>query len=147
MSLVKWNPESSFFPSISNWMDDFFPDNANNWPKSSVKGVSIPAVNVTENKDAFKLKVAAPGFKKEDFKLEIQNGYLTISGETKEEKEDKDEKYTRQEYRYSTFSRSFALPENVKSDDIFAEYADGVLKIVLPKKKTDEKPVTQIAVK
>lgn len=146
MSLVKWNPESSFFPSISNWMDDFFPDNAN-WPKSSVKGVSIPAVNVTENKDAFKLKVAAPGFKKEDFKLEIQNGYLTISGETKEEKEDKDEKYTRQEYRYSTFSRSFALPENVKSDDISAEYADGVLKIVLPKKKTDEKPVTQIAVK
>ena len=146
MSLIKWNPETSLFPSISNWMDDFFPGNGD-WPKPSVKGVSIPAVNVTETKDAFKLKVAAPGFKKEDFKLEIDNGYLTISGESKEEKEDKDEKYTRQEYRYSSFTRSFALPENVKNDDISAEYADGVLKVVLPKKKADEKPVTQIAVK
>ncbi len=146
MSLIKWNPETSIFPNFSNWMDDFFPDNGN-WPTPSVKGVSIPAVNVTENKDAFKLKVAAPGFKKEDFKLEMQNGYLTISGETKEEKEDKDEKYTRQEYRYSSFSRSFTLPENVKSDGISAEYADGVLKVVLPKKKTEEKPATQIAVK
>ena len=146
MSLIKWNPETSLFPSISNWMDDFFPGNGD-WPKPSVKGVSIPAVNVTETKDAFKLKVAAPGFKKEDFKLEIDNGYLTISGESKEEKEDKDEKYTRQEYRYSSFARSFALPENVKNDDISAEYADGVLKVVLPKKKADEKPVTQIAVK
>jgi HSP20 family protein len=98
MSLVKWNPETSLFPTFSSWMDDFFPDNGF---KTAVKGVSIPAVNVTESKDAFKLKVAAPGFKKEDFKLEVQNGYLTISGENKEEKEDKDEKYTRQEYRYS----------------------------------------------
>jgi HSP20 family protein len=146
MSLVKWNPQTSFFPSIANWMDDFFDDNGN-WLKPAVQGISIPAVNVTESKDAFKLKVAAPGFKKEDFKLEVKNGYLTISGESKEEKEDKDEKYTRQEYRYSTFSRSFAVPENVKNDDIFAEYADGVLKITLPKKKADEKPVTQIAVK
>jgi HSP20 family protein len=146
MSLIKWSPETSFFPSISNWMDDFFPGN-DDWPKTSVKGVSIPAVNVTENKDAFKLKVAAPGFRKEDFKLEVQNGCLTISGETKEEKEDKDEKYTRQEYRYSSFSRSFTLPENVKSDGIAAEYADGVLKVKLPKKKAEEKPVTQIAVK
>ncbi|MCW5924177.1 MAG: Hsp20/alpha crystallin family protein [Saprospiraceae bacterium] len=144
MSLIKWNPETSFFPSISSWMDDIFDDNGR-WP--AVKGVSVPAVNVTESKNAFKLKVAAPGFKKEDFKLEVQGGYLTISGESKEEKEDKDEKYTRQEYRYSSFSRSFTLPDNVKSDDISAEYADGVLKVVLPKKKTEEKTATQIAVK
>lgn len=146
MSLIKWNPETTLFPTLTNWMDDIFTDNGD-WLKPAIKGVSIPAVNVTENKDAFKLKVAAPGFKKEDFKLEMQNGYLTISGESKEEKEDKDEKFTRQEYRYSTFTRSFALPDNVKSDDISAEYADGVLKVVLPKKKTDEKPAAQIAVK
>jgi HSP20 family protein len=145
MSLIRWNPETTFFPSISRWMDDFFDDN-DNWPKP-MKGVSMPAVNVKENKNAFKLDVAAPGFKKGDFKLEVQNGYLTISGETKEEKEDKDEKYTRQEYRFSSFSRSFTLPENVKSADISAEYADGVLKVTLPKKKEEEKPATQIAVK
>lgn len=144
MSLIRWNPESSFFPAMSNWMDDFF---AENWPKPAVKGISIPAVNVTETKNAFKLNVAAPGFKKDDFKLEVQNGYLTISGETKEEKEDKDEKYTRQEYSYSTFSRSFTLPESVKGEDISAQYADGVLKVTLPKKKTEEKPTKQIAVK
>lgn len=146
MSLVKWNPETSLFPGFSNWLDDFFPDNGD-FPKPSVRGVSIPAVNVTENKDAFKLKVAAPGFRKDDFKLEIHNGYLTISGESKEEKEDKDEKFTRQEYRYSTFSRTFTLPENIKGEAITAEYTDGVLKVTLPKKTVDEKPVQQITVK
>ena len=146
MSLVKWNPETSLFPGFSNWLDDFFPDNGD-FPKPSVRGVSIPAVNVTENKDAFKLKVAAPGFRKDDFKLEIHNGYLTISGKSKEEKEDKDEKFTRQEYRYSTFSRTFTLPENIKGEAITAEYTDGVLKVTLPKKTVDEKPVQQITVK
>lgn len=146
MSLIKWNPETRFFPTVSNWMDDFFPDNGD-WFKPALKGVSMPAVNVKENKNSFKVDVAAPGFKKDDFKLEVQNGILTISGETKMEKEDKDEKYTRQEYSYSSFSRSFTLPENVKSDNISAEYTDGVLKVVLPKKKMEEKPVTQIAVK
>ena len=143
MSLVKWNPENSFFPSLSSWMDDFFADNGF---KPAIKGVSIPAVNVTETQNAFKLNVAAPGFKKENFKLEVQNGYLTISGEVSEEKEDKDETFTRREYAYNTFSRSFSLPENVNGDDIAAQYADGVLKVTLPKKKADEKPTKQIAV-
>lgn len=144
MSLIKWNPETSFFPSLSTWMDDFFPENGF---KPAVKGISIPAVNVTESKSAFKLNIAAPGFKKEDFKLEVKNDYLTISGESSAEKEDKDETFTRREYAYSTFSRSFGLPENVKSDEITAQYADGVLKVTLPKKKADEKPVQQISVK
>lgn len=147
MSLVKWNPETSFFPtfpSFSSWMDDFFPEN--NF-KSAFKGISVPAVNVKESKDAFKLHVAAPGFKKEDFKLEVNHGYLTISGETKEEKEDKDEAFTRREYSYNSFSRSFSLPENVNGENVEAKYSDGVLKITLPKKKADEKPVKQIAVK
>ncbi len=144
MSLVKWNPETSFFPSFSSWMDDFFPESSF---KSAMKGVSVPAVNVKESKDAFKLDVAAPGFKKEDFKLEVKNGYLTISGESKEEKEDKDETFTRREYSYNSFSRSFSLPENVNGEDVEAKYSDGVLKVTLPKKKSDEKPVKQIAVK
>jgi len=144
MALIKWNPEQTLFPSISSWMDDFFPDSG--IPKPSVTGVSIPAVNVTETKDAFKLSVAAPGFKKEDFKLEVKNGFLTISGESSAEKEDKEETFTRKEYSYNSFSRSFSLPENVKAEDVVAKYADGVLKVTLPKKKADEKPVKQISV-
>ncbi len=145
MSLIKWNPETPFFPSISNWMEDFFPESGF---KPAVKGISIPAVNVTENKNAFKLNVAAPGFKKEDFKLEARNGYLTISGETSDEKEDKDEQFTRREYSFNSFSRSFSLPENIIGDDISAQYTDGVLKVTLPKKKVEEeKPTKQIAIK
>lgn len=145
MSLIRWTPENGLFPTISNWMEDFFSDD---WMiKPSVKGVSIPAINVMENKEAFKLKVAAPGFKKEDFKLEVKNGRLTISGETKTEKEDKEEKFTRQEYAYNAFTRSFMLPENVNGENISAQYADGILDVVLPKKEATEKPVQQIAVK
>lgn len=144
MSLIKWNPETSFFPTITDWMDDFFPENGF---KPKVKGISIPAVNVKENEAAFKLEVAAPGFKKEDFALEVKNNYLIVSGETKEEKEDKDEMYTRREYAFNSFNRSFGLPENVNADKIEAQYADGVLKVTIPKKKADEKPVKQIAVK
>jgi HSP20 family protein len=143
MSLVKWNPERRLFPI--NWMEDFFADNF----KPAVNGISIPAVNISENKTAFKLNVAAPGFKKEDFKLEVQNGYLVISAETKEEKEDKDEKYTRQEYFYNSFSRSFSLPEEIKEDNISAQYEDGLLKVTIPKLKVEEtaKMTKQIAVK
>lgn len=144
MSLIKWNPENNIFPAFTNWMDDFFPENGYKFRTA----FHMPAVNVLETKDAFKLKVAAPGFKKEDFKLEIHNGMLVISGEVKEEKVEKDEKYTRQEFSMNTFTRTFSLPENVKTDAIAAEYADGVLKINLPKVlKTEDKPALQISVK
>jgi HSP20 family protein len=143
MSLVKWNPESSFFPSFSNWMEDFFQDSP---LRSMAKGVSVPAVNVTESKDAFKVNVAAPGFKKGDFKLETRNGYITISGESSASQEDQEETFTRREYAYNTFSRSFSLPENVNAEAISAEYADGVLKVTLPKKKAEEKVGKQIIV-
>lgn len=143
MSLVKWNPESSLFPAFSSWLDDFFPENG----FKLMKGSSMPAVNIKETKTAFNVDVAAPGFKKEDFKLEVQGGMLMISGETKTEKEEKDERYTRQEYAFSSFSRSFSVPENVIGDNISAEYADGILKITLPKKKVEEKPSLQISVK
>ena len=145
MSLIKWNPESTIFPTLPKWADDFFENSIDWFP--SVKGISIPAVNVREMKKAFKMELAAPGFKKEDFKLEMQNGCLTISGETKDEKEEKDEKYTRQEYRYSSFNRSFTLPENIDADHISAEYTDGILKVTLPKNNKQEKPVKQIGVK
>jgi HSP20 family protein len=142
MSLIKWNPESSLFPSFTTLMDDFFQDNGfKNW-----KGVSIPAVNISETKSAFKLSIAAPGFKKDDFKVEVVNGVMSISAETKTEKTEKDERYTRQEYSFSRFSRSFTLPDNVNGDGIVAEYLNGELKVTVPKAKVEEKPSVQIAV-
>lgn len=141
MALVKWNPETSFFPTFSSVMDDFFAGNGD-FPTPMMKGISIPAVNVTENKKEYKLEVAAPGFKKEDFNLEVKNGYLTISGESKSDEEKKDEQYTRREFRYNSFSRSFALPDNVREQDIQARYNDGILWITLPK-ATDEPVVSK----
>lgn len=143
MSLVKWNPETSLFPAFPNWMDDFFADNA--FP--AMKTMSMPAVNISETKKAFKLSVAAPGFKKDDFKVQVKDGLLIIAAEVAMEKEDKDEKFTRKEYAFNSFSRSFTLPETVKGDDILAEYKDGELKVTLPKKNVEEKPTMQIAVK
>jgi HSP20 family protein len=145
MSLIKWNPESSLFPNLSAWMEDFFADNGGGF-KPAIKGVSIPAINVMEGKNEFKLDVAAPGFRKEDFKIEVNNGFMTISGETKMEKEDKDEMFTRREFSFNTFTRSFTLPENAKTDLISAKYTDGILHITLPKTRTEEKPVKTVPV-
>lgn len=97
--------------------------------------MNVPAVNVTERKDDYMVSVAAPGLKKEDFKIDVEGNILTISSEKEEEKEEKDERYTRQEYSYSSFARSFTLPDEVNKDKIDAHYQDGVLKLVLPKKE------------
>ncbi len=145
MSLIKWNPELRF-PSVFNWMDDFFSDKTDEFWSNNA---NMPAVNVTENKKAFKVDVAAPGYKKDDFKIEVKDGYLNISANMKEEKEDKDDKFTRREWKYASFNRYFTLPENVNSDDIGAKYEDGVLKITIPKvvKPELEKTAKTVSVK
>ena len=100
---------------------------------------TVPSVNVVENKDDFKLSLAVPGMKKNDFKIDVTGNLLTISSEKEENKEEKNENYSRQEYNYSSFSRSFTLPEEVNKEKIDATYVDGVLKLVLPKKEEAKK--------
>jgi HSP20 family protein len=85
------------------------------------------------------VSIAAPGLKKEDFKIEVEDKVITISSEKEERKEEKEEKFTRKEYSCSSFSRSFTLPEDVKMDSIEARYEDGVLKIRLPRKEEAKK--------
>ena len=118
-----------FFRPWNEWFDD--------------NGISrtnkIPAVNVTENGDHYNVSLAVPGLKKEDFKIDIDGNMLTISSEKEENKEEKDEKYTRKEYSYSSFSRSFALPEDVKEEAIEAKYQDGILNLRLPRKEDAKK--------
>ena len=110
--------------------------------------MNVPAVNITEEKDEYKVSVAAPGLKKDDFKIDVDGNMLTISSEKEENKEEKDKTFTRKEYSYSSFSRSFTLPEEINKEKIEARYEDGVLKIALPRKEEAKKPTAkQIAVK
>jgi HSP20 family protein len=110
--------------------------------------MNMPAVNITEEKDEYKVSLAAPGLKKDDFKIDVDGNMLTISSEKEENKEEKDKTFTRKEYSYSSFSRSFTLPEEINKEKIEAKYEDGVLKIALPRKEEAKKPTAkQIAVK
>jgi len=96
---------------------------------------SFPAVNVLESEDSFKIELAAPGLKKEDFKVNIHENTLTISTENKTETEEKVGKYTRKEFNYASFKRSFTLPKSVDGEKIVASYNDGILGLELPKKE------------
>lgn len=98
-------------------------------------GINVPTANVTETPKEYKLELAAPGLDRNDFKVEVDNGTLTISAEKEEEKKEKDNGYSRREYSFNSFSRSFALPENVRDSSIEARYDNGVLRIVVPKEK------------
>lgn len=109
---------------------------------------ALPAVNISEDEKGFNIDVIAPGFKKEDFKINVNDDTLTISAEAKSETTEGDKKqYNRREYSYSSFTRSFRLPDNAKDDSIGATYADGVLKLTVPKSEQQVKATKQIAVK
>jgi HSP20 family protein len=110
---------------------------------------TLPAVNVRETNDNFAIEVAAPGMKRDDFKVELDNNVLTISSQREEKQEQQqDENYTRREFNYQYFQRSFTLPENkVEGEKIAARYADGILHITVPKKEEAKvKPIKQITI-
>jgi HSP20 family protein len=139
------------FPSFPSFFNRFFEGDLADWSNTNFAGLNstLPAVNVKEDDDEYRIEVAAPGMKKEDFKVNYENGRLTISSEIKEEKkEGKKENYTRREYRYQSFQRSFTVPENmVDSQKIQAVYTDGILNISLPKRdEIKPKPARQIKI-
>ncbi len=116
--------------------DDFFGSNFWNdlYEKSGFKGT--PGVNVYEGKDNYEIEVAAPGLEKNDFHIDLKDNVLTVSSEKKEEKERKDgSKVVFAEFNYSSFSRSFQLPEGIDQNKIAANHENGVLKITLPKRE------------
>jgi HSP20 family protein len=129
-------------PSIGKWIDNLF-----NSTLSDVMGsdysLSSPSVNVVEHDDHFKMHLAAPGLEKNDFTLQIENDFLVISAEKKMESEDTGKRFTRREFNYSSFKRSFQLDDTIKRDGITASYENGVLNITLPKKEeTWQNPAT-----
>jgi HSP20 family protein len=129
------------FPSI---FEDFFKpwnelmDSRNMYGKV----LTVPSVNITESKDHYKVSLAAPGLKKEDFKVNVENNVMTISAETEETVNKEEDRYTRREYSYSSFARSFTLPDQVNKEQIEAHYENGVLDLKLPKKEEAKKNAT-----
>jgi HSP20 family protein len=113
--------------------DDFFKPWREWFDSGWERVATVPAVNVTEDTNSYKISMAAPGLKKDDFKINVEGNLITISAERVESKEEREEKYTRKEYNYTTFSRTFTLPENIKTDKIEAHYESGELSLLLPK--------------
>ncbi|MBE0660945.1 MAG: Hsp20/alpha crystallin family protein [Bacteroidales bacterium] len=110
-------------------------------------GISMPSVNIVEGKNDFRIEVAAPGLEKKDFKINLENNVLTISSEKEVKDEQADDKYMRREFSYSSFQRSFALPNTVEAEKINANYKNGVLNLVIPKKEeAKEKPARTISI-
>lgn len=145
--LVKRN--GNLFPSLVN---DFFDTDLVLRPSlfdfgGGLLKNNLPSVNITEDEKTFKFELAAPGLEKKDFKVETDNGTLTISSEKEKESKEEKENYCRKEFSYSSFSRSFQLPDNSLPEKIDAKYENGVLKLTLPKKEvTISKPKKEIKV-
>lgn len=149
MTLAKFS--NNWYPSMPSLLDRFFEGDVMDWNSSNYAGSNstLPAVNIKENINEFLLEVAAPGMKKEDFKLNYNNGQLTISSEKSSETEQKEgEKTTRREFSYQSFQRSFSIAENVvDAEKIQAKYADGILNIRLPKREeVKPKPPKEIKI-
>ena len=148
MSLVKFRNGNSF-PGVPSLWDSFFGRDLFDYDNSSVTGTTLPAVNIRETQDDYQVEVAAPGMKKSDFKIELDNNLLVISSvkEEKDEQTDKNGNYTRREFSYQSFRRTFTLPGTVEGEKIKAKYDDGVLRIMIPKKEeAKQKPARQIQI-
>jgi HSP20 family protein len=147
MTLVKFNePRSSgglMPPAFNDIFENFFND-----AFISDRRISrIPAVNISETDDHYHIELAAPGLKKEDFKVNLERDVLTISAEKQTEQKTGDKKYNKCEYNYTSFVRSFTLPDSVDDAGIEAEYTDGVLKINVTKKEDAKTASRQIEIK
>ena len=119
MSIIRFNRPNTLTDVFQNFFDNDFVDFFNR------RGMD-PAANILEHPDSFELDLAAPGLKKDDFKIQLDNNILTISSEVKDEKEEEEKNYTRKEFHYSSFSRSFTLPRIVNLEKIKADYENGI---------------------
>ena len=127
MTLMRWQHRGPLADIVNNFFDneyDFFG-----------RKNSDPGANIIENDDNFSLELAAPGMKKDDFRISLENNILTISAEMEDEKREEGKNYTRREFYYGSFTRSFTLPRTIELEKIKADYADGILKLTLPKKE------------
>lgn len=146
MSLVKWNNDrnhNALVPGFNDIFESFFND-----AFVSDRMVSrVPAVNISETAEKFHIELAAPGLKKTDFKIATERGVLTVAVEQRNEQTDQNKKYNKREFSYSSFVRSFTLPESADDTQIDAAYNDGVLQIDVAKKDEAKSVSRQIEIK
>ncbi len=141
-------PTFEQFPSLGNLLNDIWSDELPTVFRSNFnEGMTLPKVNIKENTEGFEVEVAVPGFKKDNFNISVENEQLMISAEVEENAEEKNEEFTRREFGYASFQRTFVLPESVDGDKIKANYSDGILSVHLPKKEEAKpKPARTIKV-
>jgi HSP20 family protein len=147
MSITKWNNNAG----MTNLFDDLFSRDLWNWglANNSSTNTTLPAVNIRETAENFDVEMAAPGMNKDDFRIELEGNQLRISSEKQTQNETKDgERYTRREFSYQSFQRSFTLPKDVVDvDQIRAKYENGVLHLQIPKKEeAKQKPPRMIQI-
>jgi len=140
MTLVKNNYRPVGFSSVFNELFNEFPSFADK------AGLNFPPVNIAETAEGYHVELNAPGRNKEDFKINIDNGLLTISYEKKEETKNEEVKSIRREFSFQSFKRSFGLEDKVDAANIQAKYENGLLKVYLPKKAEVKEAAKQIAV-
>lgn len=132
------------------WEDvfgSFFNNDLLNFPQNYKEiNSSFPAANIKDNDSEFNIELAIPGKKKEDFKIDVNENILTISSQEEKSNEEKGENFTRKEFSYKSFKRSFKLPEVAEFENSTAKYEDGILKIVIPKKKNTKEAIKQITI-
>jgi len=146
MTLVKFsNADNS--NALKPWFSDVFENFFNDSFVSDRLTTRVPAVNIAETENAFHIELAAPGLKKDDFKINLEKNVLSISVEKKSEETDETKRFSRKEYSYSSFVRSFTLPDSADQTNIDAEYTYGILKINVAKKEEAKLLTREISIK
>src|ERR1700754_5133270 len=145
MTLVKFN--NGHKNAVSPWFTDVFDSLINDSRLNDRFINKIPAVNIAETENEFHIELAVPGLKKDDFKISLDKNVLSVSAEKKTENVDESKQYSKREYSYNSFVRSFTLPESADHGKINAEYTDGVLKLSVTKKEEAKFQSREIAVK
>ncbi len=150
MNLVRFNKPNGQFPwrspgfdGFSNYVDQLFDVNGCRDENNKF----APPANIIETNENFRIEIAAPGFDKSDFNIHLENDNLNISKEAEKESAENNEKFSRKEYSYNSFKRTFVLSKNIDTNSINAEYKDGILKVILPKMEhAKEKPARDIKI-
>jgi HSP20 family protein len=137
MKITKFNPVIAGRMGLSNLVDDFFNRGVTDFLGADFV-FSRPSVNIHESEDNYQISLAAPGLKKEDFEVKLDGDTLVVSAQKSEKEEESNEKFTRREFNFSSFTRSFQLPKEIDVQKIAANYEKGILQLTLPKVKIEE---------
>jgi len=146
MTIVKYRPQAALVSPFNELVNEFLGQDIGQFFGHDDLKRNVPSVNIVESDEAFDLRMLAPGFDKEELKLGMENDVLTISGERKVDELKENERYTRREFSFNAFSRSFRLPETIHADGIKADHVNGVLHVRIPKAEAAKPKAREISI-